>query len=178
VVCYVSPVAFQPIENLLMSVFEKGETPLFVILDRITDVRNLGAIARSAECAGAHGLIIPEKGGAPVSADALKTSAGALATLPVHRSSNLKTTIDYLKSSGLIIVAASEKGDMPYYNASFQGPMALIMGSEEDGVSPEYLKRCDQVVSIPMRGTIGSLNVSVATGILLFEILKQQTANL
>ncbi|PKP49896.1 MAG: 23S rRNA (guanosine(2251)-2'-O)-methyltransferase RlmB [Bacteroidetes bacterium HGW-Bacteroidetes-11] len=178
VVCYVSPVAFQPIENLLMSVFEKGETPLFVILDRITDVRNLGAIARSAECAGAHGLIIPEKGGAPVSADALKTSAGALATLPVHRSSNLKTTIDYLKSSGLSIVAASEKGDMPYYNASFQGPMALIMGSEEDGVSPEYLKRCDQVVSIPMRGTIGSLNVSVATGILLFEILKQQTANL
>lgn len=174
VVCFVSPIAFQPLENLLMSVFEKGETPLFVILDRITDVRNLGAIARSAECAGAHALIVPEKGGAPVSSDALKTSAGALSLLPVHRSKNLKQTIEYLKSSGLSIVAASEKGKLFYHEASFNGPVALIMGSEEDGVSHEYLKLCDQVVSIPMRGTIGSLNVSVAAGILLFEIVKQQ----
>ena len=177
VICFVSPIAFQPIENLLMSVFEKGETPLFVMLDRITDVRNLGAIARSAECAGAHGLIIPERGGAPVSSDALKTSAGALSVLPVHRSSNLKNTLDYLKESGLSIVAASEKGDLPYYEATYRAPMVLILGSEEDGVSPEYLKRCDQVVSIPMRGSIGSLNVSVAAGILLFEILKSQTLN-
>jgi 23S rRNA (guanosine2251-2'-O)-methyltransferase len=177
VVCFVSPIAFQPIENLLMSVFEKGETPLFVMLDRITDVRNLGAIARSAECAGAHGLIIPERGGAPISSDALKTSAGALSVLPVHRSSNLKNTLDYLKESGLSIVAASEKGDLPYYEATYREPMVLILGSEEDGVSPEYLKRCDQVVSIPMRGSIGSLNVSVAAGILLFEILKSQTLN-
>jgi 23S rRNA (guanosine2251-2'-O)-methyltransferase len=177
VICFVSPIAFQPIENLLMSVFEKGETPLFVMLDRITDVRNLGAIARSAECAGAHGLIIPERGGAPISSDALKTSAGALSVLPVHRSSNLKNTLDYLKESGLSIVAASEKGDLPYYEATYREPMVLILGSEEDGVSPEYLKRCDQVVSIPMRGSIGSLNVSVAAGILLFEILKSQTLN-
>ncbi len=177
VICFVSPIAFQPIENLLMSVFEKGETPLFVMLDRITDVRNLGAIARSAECAGAHGLIIPERGGAPISSDALKTSAGALSVLPVHRSSNLKNTLDYLKESGLSIVAASEKGDLPYYEATYRAPMVLILGSEEDGVSPEYLKRCDQVVSIPMRGSIGSLNVSVAAGILLFEILKSQTLN-
>ncbi|MDY0101374.1 MAG: 23S rRNA (guanosine(2251)-2'-O)-methyltransferase RlmB [Lentimicrobium sp.] len=177
VVCFVSPIAFQPIENLLMSVFEKGETPLFVMLDRITDVRNLGAIARSAECAGAHGLIIPDRGGAPISSDALKTSAGALSVLPVHRSSNLKNTLDYLKESGLSIVAASEKGDLPYYEATYREPMVLILGSEEDGVSPEYLKRCDQVVSIPMRGSIGSLNVSVAAGILLFEIFKSQTLN-
>jgi 23S rRNA (guanosine2251-2'-O)-methyltransferase len=177
VVCFVSPIAFQPIENLLMSVFEKGETPLFVMLDRITDVRNLGAIARSAECAGVHGLIIPDRGGAPISSDAMKTSAGALSVLPVHRSSNLKNTLDYLKESGLSIVAASEKGDLPYYEATYREPMVLILGSEEDGVSPEYLKRCDQVVSIPMRGSIGSLNVSVAAGILLFEILKSQTLN-
>lgn len=174
VVCFISPISFQPVENLLMSVYEKGETPLFVILDRVTDVRNLGAIARSAECAGAHGLIIPERGGAPVNSDAIKTSAGALASLPVHRSTNLKQTIDYLKISGLKIVAASEKGTLPYFEAGFAGPLAIIMGSEEDGVSPEYLKRCDEVVQIPMRGSIGSLNVSVAAGILLFEVVKQQ----
>lgn len=174
VICFISPISFQPVENLLMSVYEKGETPLFVILDRVTDVRNLGAIARSAECAGAHGLIIPERGGAPVNSDAIKTSAGALTSLPVHRSANLKLTIDYLKTSGLKIVAASEKGTLPYFEAGFAGPLAIIMGSEEDGVSPEYLKRCDEVVRIPMRGSIGSLNVSVAAGILLFEVVKQQ----
>lgn len=175
VICFISPIMFQPLENLLMSVYERGETPFFIILDRITDVRNLGAIARSAECAGAHGIVIPEKGSAPVNADAVKTSAGALANIPVHRSLNLKNTIDYLKSSGLSIVAASEKGTTPYYSASLNGPLAVIMGSEEDGVSPEYLKKCDQVVNIPMRGSTGSLNVSVAAGILLFEALRQQT---
>ncbi|MBK6346883.1 MAG: 23S rRNA (guanosine(2251)-2'-O)-methyltransferase RlmB [Bacteroidales bacterium] len=174
IVCFISPIAFQPIENLLLSVYEKGETPLFVILDRITDVRNMGAIARTAACAGAHGLIIPEKGGAPVNGDAMKASAGALSTLPVHKSSNLKITIDYLKESGLRIVAASEKGKKNYYDASYTGPLAVIMGSEEDGVSGEYLRRCDEVVSIPMRGQIESLNVSVAAGILLFEVVKQQ----
>jgi 23S rRNA (guanosine2251-2'-O)-methyltransferase len=175
IVCFLSPIEFQPIENLLLSVYEKGKTPLFVILDKITDVRNMGAIARTAACAGAHGLIIPDKGGAPISADAMKTSAGALSILPVHRSSNLKDTIDYLKESGLRIVAASEKGNKNYYETDFTGPLAIIMGSEEDGVSGEYLRRCDDVVKIPMRGTIESLNVSVAAGILLFEIVKQQT---
>jgi len=178
VVCFISPVAFQPIENLLLSVFEKGETPLFVILDRVTDVRNMGAIARSAECAGAHGIIIPEKGSAPVSGDAVKASAGALTVLPVHRSPNLKNTIDYLKQSGLRIVAASEKSNINYYQANLTGPLAIIMGSEEDGVSGEYLRRCDEVVKIPMRGSIESLNVSVAAGIMLFETVKQQIASL
>jgi 23S rRNA (guanosine2251-2'-O)-methyltransferase len=175
IVCFVSPIEFQPIENLLLSVYEKGETPLFVILDKITDVRNMGAIARTAACAGAHGLIIPDKGGAPISADAMKTSAGALSILPVHRSANLKDTIDYLKESGLRIVAASEKGNSNYYETDFTGPLAIIMGSEEDGVSGEYLRRCNDVVKIPMRGTIESLNVSVAAGILLFEVVKQQS---
>ncbi|MBK6966934.1 MAG: 23S rRNA (guanosine(2251)-2'-O)-methyltransferase RlmB [Bacteroidales bacterium] len=175
VVCFLSPIEFQPIENLLLSVYEKGEVPFFVILDRVTDVRNMGAIARTAACAGAHGLIIPDKGGAPINADAMKTSAGALSILPVHRSANLKDTIDYLKKSGLRIAAASEKGTKNYYDADFTGPLAIIMGSEEDGVSGEYLRRCDDVVKIPMRGTIESLNVSVAAGILLFEVVKQQT---
>lgn len=175
VICFVSPIVFQPIENLLLSVYEKGETPLFLILDRITDVRNMGAIARTAECAGVHGLIIPEKGGAPVSADAMKASAGALSSLPVHRSPNLKQTIEYLKDSGLRIVAASEKGSANYYDADLTGPLAIIMGSEEDGVSGEYLRRCDETLNIPMKGSIGSLNVSVASGIILFEVLKQQS---
>ncbi len=175
IVCFISPIEFQPVENLLLSVYERGETPLFVILDRVTDVRNMGAIARTAACAGAHGLIIPEKGGAAINSDAMKASAGALSILPVHRSVNLKNTIDYLKESGLRIVAASEKGTKSYYEVDLTGPMAVIMGSEEDGVSGEYLRRCDDVVKIPMRGTIESLNVSVAAGILLFEVVKQQT---
>jgi len=178
VICFVSPIVYQPIENLLLSVYEKGETPLFLILDRITDVRNMGAIARSAECAGVHGLIIPEKGGAPVSADAMTASAGALSSLPVHRSPNLKLTIDYLKESGLRIVAATEKGTTSYYDAELTGPLAIIMGSEEDGVSGEYLRRCDETLIIPMKGSIGSLNVSVAAGILLFEVLKQQSQSI
>lgn len=174
VICFVSPVSFQPIENLLMSVFESGETPLFLILDRVTDVRNLGAIARSASCAGVHGLIVPEKGSAPISADAVKTSAGALATLPVHRSNNLKTTLDYLKNSGLTIVAASEHASRNYFDTTLTGPLAIIMGSEETGVSREYIQRCDSVIRIPLTGSIGSLNVSVATGIILFEVVKQR----
>lgn len=174
VACYVSEVAYQPIESLLMSVFEQGQTPLFIILDRITDVRNMGAIARSAACAGAHGIIIPERGGAPVNADAVKTSAGALNIIPVHKSRNLKNTIDYLKESGLKIVAVSEKGKKHYFDTDLTGPLALIMGSEEDGVSGEYLNRSDDVIAIPMLGEISSLNVSVAAGIILFDAVRQK----
>ncbi|GAB1403485.1 MAG: 23S rRNA (guanosine(2251)-2'-O)-methyltransferase RlmB [Lentimicrobiaceae bacterium] len=174
VVCFVSPVDFQPIENLLMSVFEQGDTPFFLILDRVTDVRNLGAIARSAACAGVHGLIVPEKGSAPINGDAVKTSAGALATLPVHRSTNLKATIEYLKNSGLMVVAASEHAEKHYYHTDLKGPLAIIAGSEENGVSDEYLQRCDEVIKIPITGNIGSLNVSVAVGIILFEAVKQR----
>jgi 23S rRNA (guanosine2251-2'-O)-methyltransferase len=173
VACYISEVTYYPIESLLMSVYEKGETPLFIILDRVTDVRNMGAIARSAICAGAHGLIIPDRGGAPVNADAVKTSAGALNILPVHKSRNLKLTIEYLKESGLKIVSVTEKAKVNYFETDLTGPMALIMGSEEDGVSGEYLQRSDEMVKIPMTGEISSLNVSVAAGIVLFDIVRQ-----
>ena len=173
VACYISEVTYQPIETLLMSVYEKGETPLFVILDRITDVRNMGAIARSAACAGAHALIIPERGGAPVNADAVKTSAGALNIIPVHKSHNLKTTIEYLKESGLRIVSVSEKGTKDYFDTELTGPLALILGSEEDCVSGEYINLSDEVIRIPMQGDIASLNVSVAAGIILFDVVRQ-----
>lgn len=178
VACYISEIAYQPIETLLMSVYEQGLTPLFLILDRITDVRNMGAIARSAACAGAHGIIIPERGGAPVNADAVKTSAGALNIIPVNKSRNLKNTIDYLKESGVKIIAVSEKGKKNYFETDLTGPIALIMGSEEDGVSGEYLNRSDEVVAIPMQGEISSLNVSVAAGVILFDIVRQNIQSL
>ena len=175
VVCFISPISFQPVENLLMSVYEKGETPLFVILDRVTDVRNLGAIARSAECAGAHGLIIPERGGAPVNSDAIKTSAGALLSIPVCREENLGNALKFLVASGIKLVAASEKATKNYTQAILSEPIAFIMGAEDEGVSPDHLRLCDEMVSIPMSGNIASLNVSVATGVLLYEAVRQRS---
>lgn len=174
VIGFIAMVSYTQIENVMMDVFEKGETPLFIILDRITDVRNMGAIARSAECAGVHAIIIPAMGSAQINADAVKTSAGALNTIPVHRSANLKDTLQYLRQSGLTIVAASEHAAKDYFDTDLTGPLAIIMGSEEDGVSPEYLKLADSKVKIPLYGKISSLNVSVAAGILLFEAVKQR----
>jgi 23S rRNA (guanosine2251-2'-O)-methyltransferase len=177
VVAWLSAINYSSIETVLPSVFEKGKTPLLLILDRITDVRNFGAIARSAECAGVDAIIIPSRGSAPVSADAVKTSAGALHKIPVCREDNLKTVIEYLKGSGLRIAACTEKGSQPYHKADLNGPLAIIMGSEEDGISGEYLKRADVRVQIPMIGTISSLNVSVAAGIIVFEALRQRDLN-
>ena len=174
VVAFVSLINYQPIENILMDVFEKGETPLLIILDRVTDVRNLGAIARSAECAGVHALVVPSRGSAQVNADAVKTSAGALNNLPVHRSPNLKDTLRYLRDSGVKIIAVTEYGKEIYHKTDLTGPIALILGSEEDGISPEYLKFAEDRVQIPLTGSTGSLNVSVAAGIVLFETRRQR----
>jgi 23S rRNA (guanosine2251-2'-O)-methyltransferase len=173
-VCFVSPIAYQHIETILPGIYEKGEVPLILILDRITDIRNFGAIARTAECAGVHALIIPSRGAAQINGDAIKTSAGALHKIPVCKEENLKATIEFLKDSGVQIIACSEKTDKDYYTADMTGPVALIMGSEEDGISAEYLKRCDATVKIPLYGTIDSLNVGVATGIVLFEGMRQR----
>jgi 23S rRNA (guanosine2251-2'-O)-methyltransferase len=170
----ISQATFQKIEDILPQLFEKGKIPLLLILDRITDVRNFGAIARSAECAGVNAIIIPQKGGASINADALKTSAGALHKINVCREHNLKETIDYLKESGLQIIGCTEKASDYYYQTNYKSPTAIIMGSEENGISDEYLKRCDKKVKIPMLGTIDSLNVSVAAGIILFETVKQR----
>lgn len=174
VAAFLSAVAFRKTEDVLPEIFESGQTPLFLILDRITDVRNFGAIARTAECAGVHAIIIPSRGAAQLNADAVKTSAGALHSIPVCREDNLKTVIDYLKESGLRIASCTEKGSTVHYETDLSGPLAIIMGSEEDGISGEYLKRSDVRIQIPMHGTISSLNVSVATGIVLFEVLRQR----
>jgi len=174
VIAYVAEVVYYDLEDVLAQTYEKGKTPLILILDRVTDVRNFGAIARSAECAGVDAIVIPSRGAAQINGDAIKTSAGALHRLPVCREENLKQTIETLKESGLQIVACHEKTDKLIYDVDLKQPTAIIMGSEEDGISGEYLKRSDVQVKIPMAGNIASLNVSVATGIILFEAVHQR----
>ncbi len=174
VVAFLTEVTYYNTEDLLQEVFEKGRTPLILILDRITDVRNFGAIARSAECNGVDFIIIPSRGAAQINADAIKTSAGALHRIKVCREENLKNTIEYLKDYKIQIVACHEKTDTMLYNADLKQPCAIIMGSEENGISGEYLKRSDVQVKIPMTGSIASLNVSVATGVILYEVTRQR----
>ncbi len=174
VICFLSEITFYNIENLLPGIYEKGTVPLLLILDKVTDVRNFGAICRTAECSGVNAIIIPTRGSAQINADAVKTSAGALQLIPVCREDNLKNTIIFLKESGVQIVACTEKTDDYYYSLDFTQPTAIIMGSEEDGISGEYLKLCDHKAKIPLLGEIQSLNVSVACGVLLYEVVKQR----
>ncbi len=174
VVGFLSNVAYQSLENVIMSAFEDGKVPLVLILDRITDVRNFGAIVRTAECIGVDAIVIPSKGAAQINEDAIKTSAGAVLSVNICREENLKTTIHFLKASGLQVVAATEKTRINYTDADFTKPTAIIMGSEEDGVSGEYLKLCDQQLGIPLLGKIQSLNVSVACGVMLYECVRQR----
>ncbi len=176
VIAFVSEVTYYRSEDLLPRVFEEGKTPLVLLLDRVTDVRNFGAIARSAECAGVDFIIIPSRGAAQINADAIKTSAGALHRIPVCRENNLKDTLNYLKEYGLQVFACHEKTDHLIYSANLKGPTAIVMGSEENGISAEYLKLCDGAIKIPMPGNTASLNVSVATGIVLFEVIRQRSA--
>jgi 23S rRNA (guanosine2251-2'-O)-methyltransferase len=177
VVAYLSEVTFHHAEDIIPQLFEDGEVPFILILDRITDVRNFGAICRTAFSAGVHCIIIPHKGGAAVNADAVKTSAGALHKIKVCRSPNLKYTINYLKESGIQVVACTEKTENLYLSLDYTKPTAIIMGSEEDGVSNEYLKLCDNKAMIPMIGELGSLNVSVAAGVILYEAVRQKISS-
>lgn len=177
IIAQISLITYTPLEMVISSIYEKGETPLLVILDRVTDVRNLGAIARTAECAGAHALILPEKASAPVNADAIKTSAGALSRMAVCREREILESIAFLKESGIQIVACSEKGAKPVFETKLNGPLAIIMGSEDKGVSGACLTMSDEVVAIPQKGRTSSLNVSVAAGVVLFEVIRQREYN-
>jgi 23S rRNA (guanosine2251-2'-O)-methyltransferase len=174
VVAFISPIIYQRIEDIIPGIYEKGEVPLVLVLDRVTDVRNFGAIVRTAECSGVHAIVVPLKGSAQVNADAVKTSAGALYNVPVCREHNLKHTLGFLKDSGLQIVSCTEKNDQTLYDVDFTSPTAIIMGSEEDGISGEYLKFSDHYAMIPMMGTIESLNVSVSAGVILYEAVRQR----
>ncbi|MCD6200855.1 MAG: 23S rRNA (guanosine(2251)-2'-O)-methyltransferase RlmB [Bacteroidales bacterium] len=174
VIALLSVVEYQHIESVLPGLFEKGEVPFILVLDRVTDVRNMGAIARSAEAAGCHALVVPGKNAAMINEDAVKTSAGALMHLPLCRTENLAETILFLKNSGLNIIAGTEKGTENFYQPDMTGPLALILGSEEKGIDPQILKISDHLVTIPMLGKVESLNVSVAAGILMYEVVKQR----
>ena len=174
VIAFISSITYQRTEDLVPFLFEQGKNPLLIMLDGITDVRNFGAIARTCECAGVDAIVIPSKNSVSVNADAIKTSAGALHTLPVCREQNLTQTIKFLKESGFKIVAATEKGDYDYTKANYSDPVCIIMGAEDTGVPYEHLALCDEWIKIPMLGNIESLNVSVAAGILIYEAVKQR----
>ncbi len=173
VVAQISAIAYVELQDILDRVPE-DETPLIVVFDGVTDVRNFGGIARSAECAGAHGLITPLKNSAPVNADAMKSSAGALSSIPVCRVGSIRTTLMTLQSEGYQIVAATEKSTKLIYDADFRQPTVLVMGSEDVGISRELLKLCNEQLAIPLIGHIESLNVSAAAAIMLFEVVRQR----
>lgn len=174
VLAWISAIEYSDIYTLLPGIFEKGEDPLLIILDGVSDVRNFGAIVRSADCMGAHAVIIPERGSARAGADAVKTSAGSLLHFPVCRVKSLSKLVGYLKESGLAVAGADEKSHTLLFNASMEGPLAVILGSEDRGISRELLAMCDLRLSIPMAGRTASLNVSVAAGILLYEVRRQR----
>lgn len=177
VVAFISPITYHKIEDIIPEIYEKGETPLILILDGITDVRNMGAIARTAECAGVHAIIVPSKGSAQINPDAIKTSAGALYKIPVCRHDSLLKTAKFLQESGLQLVACTEKTNDYLYKPDYSAPTAVIMGSEEDGISSELIRISDHLAKIPMYGEIESLNVSVSAGILLYEAVRQRLSS-
>ncbi|ATA71851.1 23S rRNA (guanosine(2251)-2'-O)-methyltransferase RlmB [Capnocytophaga sp. H4358] len=174
VVANVSPVEYHDFENLVINTIESGVTPLFLVLDHLSDVRNFGAIIRTAECTGVSGIIIPKRGSVSVTADTVKTSAGAVFKVPICKVDNLRDAIYYLQGSGIKTVVATEKTDQQIYDVTMTEPLAIIMGAEDVGVSPALLKLSDEKAKLPMLGDISSLNVSVACGVFLYEVVRQR----
>lgn len=175
-IAILSAITYYNLEHLVPELYEAGLLPFVVVLDGITDVRNFGAIARTCECAGVDAIIIPKHGSVSVSGDAVKTSAGALNHLPVCRENNISRAVKFLKDNGYQIVAVSEKADFNYTKGNYTGPVALVMGAEDVGISPSVMGLCDTKVSIPMFGHIQSLNVSIAAGIVVYEVVNQRLA--
>ena len=173
VIAMISPVAYHQIDWLVQQVYEKGEDPFILILDRVKDVRNFGAIARTAECFGVHAIVIPSKDSALITNDAVKTSAGALFKIPVCKVTSLNAAVDFLKGCGLKIFSCTEKSDTLINKVETTGPKALIMGSEQDGVDSQLIKASDVNFKIPMTGSIASLNVSVACGIAIHKLISK-----
>lgn len=178
VIAFISAVTYQRLEDIVPFLYEAGKTPLIVLLDGVTDVRNFGAIARSCECAGADAIVIPSHNSVSVNADAVKTSAGALLTLPVCKETSITEAIRFLKNCGYKVVAATEKSEINYTATDYTNPVALVLGSEDRGISTDNLRICDEMVKIPVLGTIGSLNVSAAAAVLMYEVVRQRVHNL
>ncbi len=177
IIALVSAIEYQDLEQLIPMLYEEGKDPLIVILDGVTDVRNVGAIARTAECAGADAILFADKGVARINEEAIKASAGALLHLPVCRVRDLKNALIFMRSSGIRIAAATEKAETLCFSSGLTGPLALLLGAEDTGISPELLRLCDEKVRIPVAGKIASLNVSAAAAILLYEVVKQRMKN-
>lgn len=174
VIAFLSAITYQSIEDIIPFLYDQGKDPFIVLLDGITDVRNFGAIARTCEVAGVDAIVIPARGSVTVNADAVKTSAGALLKIPVCKEQSLTNAIQFLKNSGVKVVAASERAAQDYTEIGYEGPVALVMGAEDTGVSNENLRIVDNLVKIPQFGTISSLNVSVAAGVLIYEVIRQK----
>jgi 23S rRNA (guanosine2251-2'-O)-methyltransferase len=174
VICLLAAVKYASLEGIIDLAYQQGREPFLLIVDRVTDVRNFGAIARTAECAGLDAIIMGDSGNAPITGDAMKTSAGALSHLPVCRVKDMKKTIQFLKENGVQIIACTEKANKSLYEYDLNTPLALIMGSEEDGISPQLLRDADHLAKIPMKGKISSLNVSVAAGVSIYEAIRQK----
>jgi len=173
-VAQISPIEFHDMEQLVLKVMESGKTPLFLLLDQISDVRNFGAIIRTAECTGVSGIIIQKKGGAPVNGDTIKTSAGAVFKVPICKVDHIKDAVFYMQASDIKVIAATEKTENTLYDVSFKDPCAIIMGSEDRGINPSILKVVDDKAKLPLLGDIESLNVSVACGAFLYEAVRQR----
>lgn len=174
VVAFVSPVVYQDLEGIVAGLYDEGKTPFIIVLDGLTDTRNFGAIARTADCAGADAIVIPERGSVSVTPEAIKTSAGALFHLPVCRCRNLLDTVRLLQALGIKVVGASEKAKTDYTQADMRVPVAIVMGAEDVGISPQVIRECDELVALPMKGNISSLNVSVAAGVMMYEVVRQR----
>ena len=174
VVAFISEIPFYKIEDLLPQIFEEGKVPFLLILDRLTDVRNFGAIARTAECVGIDAIVIPDKGAAPINSDAIKTSAGALYNVKICKENNLAHVVDFLQQSGVTVFAATEKSEKMIYDANFSEPCAIVMGNEETGISKEVMHHADEKIKLPITGKTQSLNVSVACGAILYEAVRQK----
>lgn len=174
VLAMLAAVTYYRVEDLVPQLFDEGENPFIVVLDGVTDVRNFGAVARTCECAGVSAIVIPDRESVSVNADAVKTSAGALNYLPVCREHNLVNAVKLLRDSGFKIVGTSDKSQMPYTQADYTGPVAIVLGAEDKGISSDIMKLCDTRVLIPEFGHINSLNVSVAGGIMIYEVVRQR----
>lgn len=177
VVAFISDIAFYSIEDVVPQLFEEGKIPFLLMLDRLTDVRNFGAICRTAECVGINAIIISEKGSAPVNSDAIKTSAGALYNVKICKEKNLAHVVDYLQQSGISVYASTEKAQKLIYDVSFTEPCVIVMGNEETGISKEVLHHADEKIKLPIEGKTQSLNVSVACGAVLYEAMRQRLLN-
>ncbi|WDF53454.1 23S rRNA (guanosine(2251)-2'-O)-methyltransferase RlmB [Mucilaginibacter sp. KACC 22063] len=174
VIGVISPIIYQKIEDIIPVIFEQGKTPLILVLDGVTDVRNMGAIARTAECAGVDAIVLPSKGSAQINPDAIKTSAGALYKIPVCRHDNLLQTVKFLQESGLQLVCCTEKTESSIYDVDYTAPTVIIMGSEESGIRHEIIRISEHLAKIPMFGEIESLNVSVSAAVIIYEAIRQR----